>query len=232
MTRRSLAWVSSPIEEISSKKMVPVSAASNKPCFSLTAPVKAPLTWPKRWLSRGHELLARPALALDEDGRARRGGRPDELEDRLHDLASADDGAEAELPLELAAEADVLVLQPLVVQSPFDGHQQLVMFERLLDVVESPVFHGLDGRFDRGIGRDDDDLGAGVDAPDGLQDLDALQPGHQQIEEEHVEGAPVELGQPLFAAGGQFDLVALRRQELAEDVVDDGLVVDDMDCSA
>ena len=180
----------------------------------------------------GHELLARPALALDEDGRARRGGRPDELEDRLHDLASADDGAEAELPLELAAEADVLVLQPLVVQSPFDGHQQLVMFERLLDVVESPVFHGLDGRFDRGIGRDDDDLGAGVDAPDGLQDLDALQPGHQQIEEEHVEGAPVELGQPLFAAGGQFHLVALRGQKLAQDVVDDGLVVDDMDRSA
>ncbi len=51
MTRSSLACVSRLMEEISSKKMVPLSAASNRPFFKATAPVKAPLTCPNRWLS-------------------------------------------------------------------------------------------------------------------------------------------------------------------------------------
>src|SRR3989441_8759702 len=34
---------------ISSKKMVPWSATSNRPFFEATAPVNAPLTWPNSW---------------------------------------------------------------------------------------------------------------------------------------------------------------------------------------
>ncbi len=48
MTRSSLAWVCGPTVPISSKKMVPWWATSNRPFFEATAEVKAPLTWPKR----------------------------------------------------------------------------------------------------------------------------------------------------------------------------------------
>ena len=47
MTRNSLACVSSGTLPISSKKTLPLSARSNMPFFGYTAPVNAPLTWPK-----------------------------------------------------------------------------------------------------------------------------------------------------------------------------------------
>jgi len=51
ITRRSLAWVSREMFEISSKKIEPRSATSKSPFFDATAPVNAPRTWPKRLLS-------------------------------------------------------------------------------------------------------------------------------------------------------------------------------------
>ena len=109
-TRRSFACVSSEIVPISSKKIEPPSATSKRPFLLAIAPVKAPLTWPKRFDSsrsvgiepeftvtngapeRGgvrvdrprHELLARAALALDEDRGAGGPGQADELEDFPH----------------------------------------------------------------------------------------------------------------------------------------------------
>ena len=188
MTRRSLAWVSRPIEEISSKKIVPLSAASNRPCFSRDRPGEGALDVAEEVAFEqvgreraavdddereggpvgvlvdgpGDELLARPALALDEDRAPGRGGGLDELEDLLHGLAPADDVAEAELPLELVPEPEVLLPEGLVLQGPLDRQQELLVLERLLDVVEGPDLHRLDGRFDRGVGGDDDDDGLGA----------------------------------------------------------------------
>ena len=52
ITRSSLDWVSGGMFPISSKKIVPPWATSNRPFLCDTAPVKAPLTWPNRVLSR------------------------------------------------------------------------------------------------------------------------------------------------------------------------------------
>ena len=110
ITRSSLACVSSGMLPISSKKIVPLSASSNRPFFGYTAPVNAPLTWPKRFDSSrsggrlpeltvmnalsaraespmkraGDELLAGAALALNQHRRAARRGARDQVVDRLH----------------------------------------------------------------------------------------------------------------------------------------------------
>ena len=91
-TRSSLTWVASGISPISSRKMVPPSASSNRPSRRSAAPVKAPFSWPNSSLSSsvsgsaaqltamngfapagrevverlGDQLLAGAALALDQ----------------------------------------------------------------------------------------------------------------------------------------------------------------------
>ena len=131
ITRSSLAWVSSGMLPISSKKIEPPLAISNRPFLLAMAPVKAPLTWPKRLLSSrsagiepeltvtngpcgaarvvvdglGHQLLAGAALAQDQDVALGRRGELDQLVDLLHRLALADDVVEAEALAELLARA-------------------------------------------------------------------------------------------------------------------------------
>ena len=51
MKRRSLLWSCGSSSQISSRKSVPPSARCTAPILSLTAPVKAPFTWPKSSLS-------------------------------------------------------------------------------------------------------------------------------------------------------------------------------------
>ena len=47
IARSSLTWSSAGISVISSRNSVPPSAAAKRPTLLATAPVKAPLTWPK-----------------------------------------------------------------------------------------------------------------------------------------------------------------------------------------
>ena len=105
---------------ISSRKIVPPSASSKRPFLSRIAPVKAPFTWPNSSLSSsdsgsapqltgtnsllgarplvvdggGHQLLARAALALDQDGHVDVGQVADQVEDLEHLGVAADDAGE------------------------------------------------------------------------------------------------------------------------------------------
>ena len=56
--RRSLACSSSGISPISSRNSVPRWAARNRPGCADVAPVKAPFSWPKSWLSNRCALTA------------------------------------------------------------------------------------------------------------------------------------------------------------------------------
>ncbi len=52
IARSSLTCIVGDVSEISSRKSVPPSASAKRPRFSLTAPVKAPRSWPKSSDSR------------------------------------------------------------------------------------------------------------------------------------------------------------------------------------
>jgi hypothetical protein len=70
-TRRSLAWVIRLMSPISSRNRVPPWALSNFPLRSLTAPVKAPFTWPNISLSMSSAGMAAQLISMK--GRSRRG---------------------------------------------------------------------------------------------------------------------------------------------------------------
>ena len=57
-TRSTLAWVSGAMSPISSRKIVPPSAASKRPMRRLSAPVNAPFSCPKSSLSTSSRLIA------------------------------------------------------------------------------------------------------------------------------------------------------------------------------
>ena len=195
------------VSAISSKKNVPPSASSKRPLRALTAPVNDPLAWPKSSLSSsvsvmaaqltgtngplgalavgvdglGDELLAGAALARDEhDGVGRRDAH-DAPEHLAHGPRSADDVLELVAILELAREERHLAGEAPVVERLGDLDEELLLGERLLDVVEGAEAHRLDGALDRAVRRHHDDLRQRVSVLGRPQDVDAVLGAHAQV---------------------------------------------------
>ena len=125
---------------------MPPEAASNFPIRCSRASVKAPRSWPKSSLSisvsgmpaqltatkgssrrgpsvvdrAGGELLARAALAADQDRHPGVGDAPDGAEDLLHRFAAAEQIAQALRLLHLRPQADDLALEIAALQQLAD----------------------------------------------------------------------------------------------------------------
>ena len=212
------------ISPISSRKMVPPSACSNRPTRRSLAPVNAPFSWPKSSLSRscglsaaqwtatkrplrsaevvqrvGDEFLARAALALDEHGRARRGDLADRVEHVLHRRRRADEGVQAlaGAAFDLLAQFGVLALDHAAAQGAAHEDFQPVEVQRLGDEIVRPALHRGDGGVHRAVG--------------GHHDAHRRR-GHLQrpVDERHaVLAAQAQVGQE------QIDALALQDRERA-----------------
>jgi len=235
-------------------KSVPPSATSKSPRPSFVAPVKAPATCPKSsfsrrdserapqliatyafsrrgdalWIARAARVLARPALALDEDG----GGRARDLEDQLADAldrgVSADDLDAFARPRarELVLEVAVLAREAPLFASVRQVDLELGELDRLREVVEGPELHGLDRRLDAPVSREDDRLERRAPVAELLQ---ALDPGHPREARSRSATSGVELGGPregLLARAHGDDLVAAPGDLALEEVAVGLLVLD------
>ena len=83
----------------------------------------------------GDQLLAGAALALNQDGRAAGRNLRDEVEDRQHGLALADDVFEVVALLESALELEVLFFGAVARDGGANVGEQLLVVPRLLDEV-------------------------------------------------------------------------------------------------
>ncbi len=120
----------------------------------------------------GDLFLAGAGLALDEHGRAGLGDVADQLEDRVHARALADDVVERVALLQLLAQVHDLVLQAALAQHALDHQTQMVAVDRLGVEVVRPQAHRLHRLLDVAvIGQDDhgDRQGALLDVLDQLQ---------------------------------------------------------------
>ena len=130
------------------------------------------------------ELLARAALALDEDGRVAPRGHAGEIEDRVHLRTVAQEIAEAVLALEHLPEEDVLPRQGLLRDDLLREEAQLLRVEGLDQIVERAHLHRGHGRVHRGVGGHDDHHRVGPELPRLLQDPEAVHPRHLEVHEE------------------------------------------------
>ena len=110
----------------------------------------------------GDELLARPARALDEDGRLRGGGLADDIEEPLHRGRGADDVLEAVAGVEAALQVAVLALQVAGAEGSLEDEVELVEVDGLREEVLRTELHCLDRGLDRPVGGEEDADRGGV----------------------------------------------------------------------
>ena len=136
-----------------------------------------------------HPLLARSRFSRDQHRAVGAGDLLDQLEDRQHLVAAADDVAELMRGAERALEQHVLLPELPLLERVADLDLQLVDVERLAEVVVRAQPHG----FDRGVGRrkrrDHDAENVLVDPLGRAQHVDAAHVRHLDVGDQQVESA-------------------------------------------
>jgi hypothetical protein len=173
------------------------------------------------------DLLARAALAGQEDGRLELGGAFHHLEHADHRLGGSHDRPFA--ALHLTPEELVRAAQPLTFACLADREQDLRGGEGLGEVVVRAPLHGLDGEVCGAERGHHDHGGVGQAAHELWQELDAVHARHAQIAEHHVHGALRELSERLVGVLGTHHLVALGGQDELQALPQAGVVVHDED---
>ena len=107
------------------------------------------------------------------------------------------------------------------------GEDHFLVLERLGDVVEGTMLHGLDRPVDGGEGGDDDDRQRRIRNPQRAQRVDAADAGQHDVEDDEVDVVVlVEHGQRFFAARGHRHFEAFAAQNGVEHVAENFFVVD------
>src|SRR5215468_394199 len=220
-TRSRRTWVAGGTSPISSRKMVPPSAASNRPFLLARAPVVD---------GPGDQLLAGAALALDEDGGAGVADRLHQLEDRPHLGRLPDEVLELALDAELLLQDAGAVLQLLPLQRLGDGEAHLVdVGEGLGEVVVGAGLHRLDGRLHRGEGGHHHHLHVGSRLLHGLEQVHPGQVRHPDVQHRHVDGGILGGRKAFHGVVDGDDGVTLSLKYLGDCAEDDLVVVDHQD---
>ena len=120
---------------------------------------------------------------------------------------AADDVVEAVAVADLAAQRLDLAQQRRACRGALDDDEQLVDVERLGDVVEGAELHGAHRRLHR-LGRGQHDhLRHRAGGPHALEHFEAVEAGHQDVEQDDVEGVRRDqLSSASSPVGDQRDL--------------------------
>ena len=173
------------------------------------------------------ELLARAALALDQDGRVGIRDLRDEIVDLLHPLRGADDVLKAVLLLDDLAQVADLALVVLVIERALDGELQLVHLERLGDVVVGAHLHRLDADLELLVGGDHDHRRAGDDLLALAQHVQAADFVHAHVGDDELRRVSGEVLDGLCAGVEGERLVASLLADVGDDLHHRGIVIDD-----
>ncbi len=153
----------------------------------------------------GDKLFAGAAFAHDEDGLGRRPDLQDPRPQRLHERAGADHrGRDV---FSRGHGVGLRMDQPAMPHGLGDEPFQSIGLERLLDVIESPVPHRLDGGGHRRVRRDHDDLRRALSLAKLDDELDARHARHFQVGNDAIEAGRLEQLQGFDRASAALDLV-------------------------
>ena len=173
---------------------------------------RAPCSWTRIVDGSGQQFLAGPALSRNQDRRIRYGNVSRQSLHRGELRRCTDDLVESELFAEALAQAEVFESQPAHVQRPLDHDLQLIIVDRLTDVVERPLFRRLNRRFHRPESGDDDNWHTGRLFGDVLKDIQAADFSHLPIRQHKVNSALVRKPQAGFSRLRQYQAVAFGPQ--------------------
>ncbi len=176
------------------------------------------------------ELLPGAALAAHEHREIGLRDLLDQLEDPPHGRARADQVLEAQVAIDALEQQPVLALEPRALQRTAHDQADLVVVERLGDVVLGAGLHRLHGDLLVAVRRDHDDGGLGPRLLHGAQDVHARNAAaEREVGEHQVDRRFAQACERRFARVGDRDLVALPPQQPGQRELDRALVLDDED---
>ena len=132
------------------------------------------------------QLLARAALALDQNGGAARRNLRDEVEEAKHGLALADDIFEVVALLQRALELNDLFFSAMPGNRGTNVGEQLLVVPRLLNEVLRAGANGIHHVAHRTVGRDHDDRKIRLHLDDARQKVDAALSRQRQVEQQKI----------------------------------------------
>ena len=175
------------------------------------------------------QVLPRPALARQEDGRRRaRGDLPEKGLHAPHRRGLTHDPVEGVRRRLARAQSPHLASQARRLERLLDEKDHLLELDGLVDVVIRAQLDRLDRARHARIGGEEDDDDVRIQLLDPRDERDPVRVGQAEVEDHEVDpvAAPLE---PFRAVLGLQDLVAGRLQPLAERPADQLFVIDDED---
>ena len=133
--------------------------------------------------------------------------------------------------VELLSEQPVLLDQPDALEGPVDDAEEVVPLQRLGQIVEGPLLHGLLGRVQGAMARHDDDQGGRIFAAKAADKRKAIRPRHAEIREHQIEALPPPLVESLLRRPSGLDFVVFGREDGAKDLALRRLIIHDQDLS-
>ena len=175
------------------------------------------------------QLLAGAALAPDQDVRVGRRNLADELRHPAHARRRADHAPVGPGLAQAALQERVLAADPPFGERALDRMQEVVVVERLDDVVDRAVAQRLDRALHRRVARHEDDRQLAVELAQGP---DRVEPGRvRQLEvgDHEVDRDRVHRPHAVPDRAGRLGAIALAREEQLHDLREPGVVVDHQD---
>src|SRR5713101_6884303 len=173
----------------------------------------------------GDELFASAAFAADQDGGTGRRDLGDEVEQREHLFAFADDVGEIEALLEGALELHVFFAQAPGFHSLRDLREEFVVGPGLGDVVHGAALEGRARHVDGAVRGDQNDGEMRIAAVDFFQEVEAVAVGKANVQQQQIEGALFELGEARFGAAGAGNAIAFAGEEQLQALANFRLIV-------
>jgi hypothetical protein len=177
----------------------------------------------------GEQLLAGPALAAEQHRGLGRRHATQALQYVEQHGVLADDRRGAMPRAQRLLEEQVLGDQPSLLDGAADHEQEVLVVDRLGQVVERALAHGGDGFLDGAIAGHEDHREGGVEFLGRAQHPEAIARGQAEIGQDQrgaVESERIDGGRLV---GGLDDAVALPRQDGGEHVPQVVVVVDEQD---
>src|SRR5581483_7138751 len=122
----------------------------------------------------GREFFTRSRFTVDQDASVGRGHHADLLAQGFHGNALANNYA---LGVDLLLELRVFTPQVMGFKGILDEDERLIERKGLFQEIEGPKFSGADGRFNRAVAGNHDDLRMIFDLPDPLQGFQSIYSG-------------------------------------------------------
>jgi hypothetical protein len=176
--------------------------------------------------SRG-ELLPCSSFSGDQHRARRRGDRLEQLEQRAHRGAVADQPVDPVAILELRSQIRVFRFQPPLLERRTEHVQQRVELKRLGDEVRGALLDRLDGVFHGPVPGDHDRNDVWIPLERGFDDATAIDAGQPEVGDEDVEREVREPLQGVLAARGLLDDKPMVGEALRDRLPQRALVVHD-----